>query len=163
VQLLAGLTVQLNDADPLAVPEEAVTVTFEVPAALGVPVIRPVDETDSPGHVAFVPGWPFGLTLARRVFAYAPGLGLPAGDLRMVRLESVLIAVHGALFGLGLGLAWGVAGQKVLILYGITALSIPWTTILAVLVGAGVAGLAAAILPAMKAARTRVLTAIATS
>lgn len=82
---------------------------------------------------------------------------------RMARLESVLIAVHGALLGLGLGLAWGVAGQKVLTLYGITALSIPWTTILAVLVGAALAGLAAAVLPAMKAARTRVLTAIATS
>ncbi|MFI9324804.1 ABC transporter permease [Kitasatospora aureofaciens] len=82
---------------------------------------------------------------------------------RMVRLESVLIAVHGALLGLGLGLAWGIAGQKVLTLYGITALSIPWTTILAVLVGAALAGLAAAVLPAGKAARTRVLTAIATS
>ncbi|MFE0464515.1 ABC transporter permease [Kitasatospora sp. NPDC058965] len=80
---------------------------------------------------------------------------------RMVRLESVLIAVHGALLGLGLGLAWGVAGQRVLTLYGITALSIPWATILAVLVGAAVAGLAAAVLPAAKAARTRVLTAIA--
>jgi putative ABC transport system permease protein len=80
---------------------------------------------------------------------------------RMVRLESVLIAVHGALLGLGLGLAWGVAGQKVLTLYGITALTIPWTTILAVLAGAAVAGLAAAVLPAVKAARTRVLTAIA--
>ncbi|MGW3044571.1 ABC transporter permease [Kitasatospora sp. NPDC001159] len=82
---------------------------------------------------------------------------------RMVRLESVLIAVHGALLGLGLGLAWGVAGQKVLTLYGITALSIPWTTILAVLVGAAVAGLAAAVVPAVKAARMRVLGAIATS
>ncbi|MFE2409548.1 ABC transporter permease [Kitasatospora sp. NPDC059408] len=79
---------------------------------------------------------------------------------RMVRLESVLIAVHGALLGLGLGVAWGVTGQKVLTLYGITALSIPWTTILAVLAGAALAGLAAAVLPAMKAARTRILTAI---
>jgi putative ABC transport system permease protein len=82
---------------------------------------------------------------------------------RMVRLESVLIAVHGTLLGLGLGLAWGVAGQRVLMLYGITALSIPWTTILAVLAGAALAGLAAAVLPAVKAARTRVLTAIATA
>ncbi|GGU50615.1 ABC transporter permease [Streptomyces violascens] len=82
---------------------------------------------------------------------------------RMIRLESVLIAVHGALLGLGLGLAWGIAGQKVLTLYGITALSIPWTTILAVLAGSAVAGLASAILPAMKAARTKVLTAIATA
>ncbi|MFE9572929.1 FtsX-like permease family protein [Streptomyces sp. NPDC006692] len=82
---------------------------------------------------------------------------------RMIRLESVLIAVHGALLGLGLGLAWGIAGQKVLTLYGITALSIPWTTILAVLAGSALAGLAAAVLPAMKAARTQVLTAIATA
>ncbi|MEV7026005.1 ABC transporter permease, partial [Kitasatospora sp. NPDC093558] len=80
---------------------------------------------------------------------------------RMVRLESVLIAVHGALLGLGLGVAWGVTGQQVLTLYGITALSIPWTTILAVLAGAALAGLAAAVLPAMKAARTRILSAIA--
>ncbi|MEU9047816.1 MULTISPECIES: FtsX-like permease family protein [unclassified Kitasatospora] len=82
---------------------------------------------------------------------------------RMIRLESVLIAVHGALLGLALGLAWGIAGQKVLTLYGVTALSIPWTTILAVLAGSALAGLAAAILPAMKAARTKVLTAIATA
>jgi putative ABC transport system permease protein len=81
---------------------------------------------------------------------------------RMIRLESVLIAVHGALLGLGLGLAWGVAGQRVLTLYGITSLSIPWTTILAVLAGSALAGLAAAILPATKAARTKVLTAVAT-
>ncbi|MQS15503.1 FtsX-like permease family protein [Streptomyces kaniharaensis] len=82
---------------------------------------------------------------------------------RLIRLESVLIAVHGALLGLGLGLAWGVAGQRVLVLYGITALSIPWTTILAVLAGSAVAGLAAAVLPAVKAARMRVLGAIAAS
>ncbi|MEV8524094.1 FtsX-like permease family protein [Streptomyces sp. NPDC052000] len=82
---------------------------------------------------------------------------------RMIRLESVLIAVHGALLGLGLGLAWGIAGQKVLTLYGITALSIPWTTILAILAGSALAGLAAAVLPAMKAARTQALTAIATA
>ncbi|WP_035849992.1 ABC transporter permease [Kitasatospora azatica] len=80
---------------------------------------------------------------------------------RLIRLESVLIAVHGALLGLGLGLAWGIAGQRVLVLYGITALSIPWSTILAVLAGSALAGLAAAVLPAVKAARTKVLTAIA--
>ncbi|MFK0050378.1 ABC transporter permease [Streptomyces sp. NPDC090741] len=82
---------------------------------------------------------------------------------RLIRLESVLIAVHGALLGLGLGLAWGIAGQKVLTLYGITALTIPWTTILAVLAGAAMAGLLAAALPAVKAARTKVLTAITTT
>ncbi|MFG2915107.1 hypothetical protein ACGF0D_19740 [Kitasatospora sp. NPDC048298] len=58
---------------------------------------------------------------------------------------------------------WGLAGQKVLTLYGITALSIPWTTVLTVLAGAALAGLVAAILPAAMAARTRILSAIATS
>lgn len=82
---------------------------------------------------------------------------------RLIRLESVLIAIHGALLGLALGLAWGVAGQKVLVTYGITELTIPWTTILAVLGGAIVVGLAAAILPAHHAARMNTLTAIATT
>jgi putative ABC transport system permease protein len=82
---------------------------------------------------------------------------------RLIRLESVLIAVHGALLGLALGLAWGITGQKVLTLYGITTLTIPWTTILAVLAGAALAGLAAAVLPAAKAARTKILVAIATA
>ncbi|KIF00679.1 hypothetical protein PL81_39840, partial [Streptomyces sp. RSD-27] len=82
---------------------------------------------------------------------------------RMVRLESVLISFHGALLGLGLGLAWGVTGQKVLTLYGVTTLSIPWTTVLAVLAASAVAGLAAAVLPAARAARTRILTAVTAS
>ncbi|MFD8705160.1 ABC transporter permease [Kitasatospora sp. NPDC059648] len=60
--------------------------------------------------------------LLRAVGAHRAQIG------RMIRLESLLIAVHGALLGPGLGLAWGITGQKILALYGITALSIPWTT-----------------------------------
>jgi putative ABC transport system permease protein len=82
---------------------------------------------------------------------------------RLIRLESVLIAIHGALLGIALGLAWGTAGQKALVSQGITTLTIPWTTILAVLAGAVVIGLAAAILPAFRAARMNTLTAIATT
>ncbi|MFJ9779054.1 ABC transporter permease [Amycolatopsis sp. NPDC101161] len=81
---------------------------------------------------------------------------------RLIRLESVLIAVHGALLGVALGLAWGVAGQKALTSQGITALTVPWSTIVAVLAGAVVIGLGAAILPAYRAARMNTLTAIAT-
>jgi predicted lysophospholipase L1 biosynthesis ABC-type transport system permease subunit len=81
---------------------------------------------------------------------------------RLVRLESVLVAVHGALAGLALGLAWGIAGQKVLTAYGVTALTIPWPTIAVVLTGAAFVGFAAAILPAYRAARMNTLTAIAT-
>ena len=34
---------------------------------------------------------------------------------RMIRLESVVIALFGAALGVGLGLAWGVAAQRVLV------------------------------------------------
>lgn len=81
---------------------------------------------------------------------------------RLIRLESVLIAIHGALLGVALGLAWGIAGQKALASQGITALTVPWTTILTVLAGAVVIGLGAAILPALRAARMNTLTAITT-
>ena len=79
---------------------------------------------------------------------------------RLIRLESVLIAIHGALLGLGLGVAWGVAGQRVLVAYGITALTIPWTTITTVVAGATVIGMIAALLPSLRAARLTPLTAI---
>jgi putative ABC transport system permease protein len=80
---------------------------------------------------------------------------------RLIRLESVLSAIHGALLGVGLGLAWGAAAQRALKAYGVTALTIPWATISAVLVGAVVVGLIAALLPSARAARLGALTAIA--
>lgn len=80
---------------------------------------------------------------------------------RMIRLESVVIAVFGALLGLALGLVWGVAVQQVLALEGLTAFAVPWGTVIAVVVGSVVVGLAAAVLPALRASRMNVLTAIA--
>ncbi|MFD5712485.1 ABC transporter permease [Streptomyces pharetrae] len=80
---------------------------------------------------------------------------------RMIRLESVVIAVCGAVLGLALGLVWGVCTQQVLALQGMTALAIPWGTIVAVVVGAAVIGVVAALLPALRASRMNVLAAIA--
>ncbi|ATL25408.1 ABC transporter permease [Streptomyces formicae] len=80
---------------------------------------------------------------------------------RMIRLESVVIAVFGALLGLALGLVWGVAVQQVLALQGMKELAIPWSTIVAVVIGSVVVGLAAALLPALRASRMNVLAAIA--
>ncbi|MEU2713127.1 ABC transporter permease [Streptomyces sp. NPDC007205] len=80
---------------------------------------------------------------------------------RMIRLESVVIAVFGAVLGLALGLVWGVCMQQVLALRGLTALAFPWTTIVAVVVGAAVVGVVAALLPALRASRMNVLAAIA--
>ncbi|MEU6388245.1 ABC transporter permease [Streptomyces sp. NPDC046939] len=89
-------------------------------------------------------------------------IGLARRQLRrMIRLESVVIAVFGAILGLALGLVWGVAAHQVLALEGMKALAIPWTTIVAVVVGSVLVGLAAALLPALRASRMNVLAAIA--
>ena len=80
---------------------------------------------------------------------------------RMIRLESVVIAVFGAVLGLALGLVWGLCTQQVLALQGMTALAIPWTTIVAVVVGSALIGVVAALLPALRASRMNVLAAIA--
>ncbi|MFG2308082.1 ABC transporter permease [Streptomyces sp. NPDC048566] len=80
---------------------------------------------------------------------------------RMIRLESVVIAVFGAVLGLALGLVWGVCVQRVLALQGMTELAVPWTTIVAVVVGSALVGIVAALLPALRASRMNVLAAIA--
>ncbi|MFE3167693.1 ABC transporter permease [Streptomyces sp. NPDC059224] len=80
---------------------------------------------------------------------------------RMIRLESVVIAVFGAVLGLALGLVWGVCTQQVLALQGMKALALPWGTIVAVVVGSAVVGIVAALLPALRASRMNVLAAIA--
>jgi len=80
---------------------------------------------------------------------------------RMIRLESVVIALFGAALGVGLGLAWGIAAQRVLSGIGISTLAIPVGTIVAVFLGAAVVGLLAALAPAFRASRMNVLRAIA--
>ncbi|MGP4112235.1 ABC transporter permease [Streptomyces sp. 4N509B] len=90
-------------------------------------------------------------------------IGLSRRQLRrMIRLESIVIALFGALLGIGLGLAWGAAGQQLLSLEGMPVLEIPWGTIIGVFVGSAVVGLLAALLPAFRAGRMNVLNAIAT-
>ncbi|MGW4024593.1 ABC transporter permease [Streptomyces sp. NPDC005009] len=89
-------------------------------------------------------------------------IGLARRQLRrMIRLESVVIAVFGAVLGLALGLVWGLCVQQVLALQGMTALAVPWGTIVAVVIGSAVVGIAAALLPALRASRMNVLEAIA--
>ncbi|MEV6395774.1 FtsX-like permease family protein [Streptomyces sp. NPDC051907] len=89
-------------------------------------------------------------------------IGLSRRQLRrMIRLESVVIALFGALLGLGLGMAWGTAAQKLLALEGLGTLEIPWPTIATVFVGSAFVGLFAALVPAFRAGRMNVLNAIA--
>ncbi|MEG8274709.1 ABC transporter permease [Streptomyces sp. AHA2] len=89
-------------------------------------------------------------------------IGLARRQLRrMIRLESVVIAVFGAVLGLALGLVWGVCTHEVLALQGMTALAIPWFTIVAVVAGSAVIGVVAALLPALRASRMNILAAVA--
>ncbi|MFG2997684.1 ABC transporter permease [Streptomyces sp. NPDC048340] len=89
-------------------------------------------------------------------------IGLSRRQLRrMIRLESVVIALFGALLGLGLGMGWGATAQQLLALQGLKVLEIPWPTIIGVFAGSALVGLFAALVPAFRAGRMNVLNAIA--
>jgi putative ABC transport system permease protein len=80
----------------------------------------------------------------------------------MVRWESVVIAVFGGLFGLVLGVLFGVLAVAALRDEGVEVLVLPAGRLVAALVVAGFAGVIAGLWPARKASRTDVLRAIAT-
>ncbi|MCC9172954.1 ABC transporter permease [Arthrobacter sp. zg-Y179] len=82
-------------------------------------------------------------------------LGLTRGQLRgMLALEAVLIAGVAALMGSILGSLYGWLGaESALGSFTTVALSLPWLQLLAVLAVALLAGLAASVLPARRAAR----------
>ncbi|GAA2101695.1 FtsX-like permease family protein [Kitasatospora saccharophila] len=89
-------------------------------------------------------------------------IGLSRRQLRrVVRLESVVIALFGAVLGTALGLGWGVTARSVLAGNGLTVLTVPTGTVITVLAGSVVIGLVAALVPAFRAARMNVLAAIA--
>ncbi|MFJ8947367.1 ABC transporter permease [Streptomyces sp. NPDC102395] len=90
-------------------------------------------------------------------------IGLSRRQLRrMIRLESVVIALFGALLGLGLGMGWGATAQQLLALEGLKVLDIPWPTIIGVFLASAFVGLFAALIPAFRAGRMNILNAIAT-
>ncbi len=80
---------------------------------------------------------------------------------RMVRSESVIIAVIGCLVGIGMGLFWGWAFIKALSRQGISTFTIPFELLAASLVGAALVGMGAALIPAWRAGRLDILEAIA--
>lgn len=79
----------------------------------------------------------------------------------MIVLESVQMTVYGAVLGILLGLGLGWAFLDVLKAKGLTTVAVPWDMIGIVLAGSFVVGLAAAVGPAARAARTPPLDAIA--
>ncbi len=80
---------------------------------------------------------------------------------RMIRWESVLISIFGAILGILVGLAFGWALVQALKDQGIDQFALPVARLLLVLVAAALGGVIAAALPARRAARLNVLTAIA--
>lgn len=80
----------------------------------------------------------------------------------MIALESVAIALLGAMLGLGMGVVFGSGLQRSLADEGLSSLAIPWLQLAFFLLGAAVVGVLAAIWPAVRASRMNVLRAIAT-
>jgi putative ABC transport system permease protein len=79
-----------------------------------------------------------------------------------ITIESVATAVFGALLGAVLGLGLGIALQHGLVSQGLEVLAIPWAQLVVVVVFAAVAGVVAAILPAIRAVRLDILRAVTT-
>ena len=90
-------------------------------------------------------------------------IGLSRRQLRrMVRLESIAIAVLGAVLGIGMGLAFGIGLQRAIADEGIDTLAVPWMLLVVLALLSAVAGVLAALLPARRAGKLNVLEAITT-
>jgi putative ABC transport system permease protein len=80
---------------------------------------------------------------------------------RTIYLESALIAVFGAIVGVALGLTFGALFVHTLRDGGLKHISVPWGQSVLMLVLAALVGVLAALWPAVRAARTRPLEALA--
>src|SRR3954447_22541392 len=100
----------------------------------------------------------------KRELGLLRAVGMSRAQVRSsVRWESVIIALFGTALGLGIGVFFGWAMVRALSDKGITALTLPGGGLLVVTLGAALAGVVAALLPARRAARIDVLKAVASS
>jgi putative ABC transport system permease protein len=98
----------------------------------------------------------------RREIGMLRAVGMLRGQVRRtVYVESLLIAVFGAVLGLALGLTFGALFTHRLRGQGLSVVTVPWGQAVLFLVIAAVVGVLAALWPAVRAARTRPLSAIA--
>ena len=79
----------------------------------------------------------------------------------MITVESVQIALFGALMGILMGLGMGWSFISVLADEGLDSTTVPWMMLVVMLVGSGIVGVLAALWPAHRAAKTPPLDAIA--
>jgi len=110
-----------------------------------------------------------GNTLALSIFERTRELGvmravgMTRGQLRgTIRWESVIIALQGTLLGLLVGVFFGWALVRAQKSQGITVFSVPYLTLIIMILLAALAGVVAAILPSRRAAKLNVLRAIVT-
>lgn len=97
-----------------------------------------------------------------REFGLLRAVGLSrAATMRMITVESVVIALFGALLGVAVGAGLGAAVARALQDEGITRLVFPVSDFALYLVLAALVGVVAAVVPAIRAARVDVLRAIA--
>jgi len=88
-------------------------------------------------------------------------VGMTRAQMRaMVRWESVVIAILGAVFGLGIGLLFGWLLTRALDDQGLGSFALPSAQLLGAVVASAVAGIVAAIAPARRAARVDLLRAL---
>ncbi|GAB2725847.1 ABC transporter permease [Nocardia thraciensis] len=98
----------------------------------------------------------------RREIGMLRAVGMQRSQVRRsIYLESMLIAVFGAVVGVVLGLGLGVGFLRTLRDLGLSTITVPWTQVVAMLIGSGVVGVLAALWPGVRAARTPPLAAIA--
>ncbi|MEV6555419.1 FtsX-like permease family protein [Nocardia sp. NPDC051756] len=98
----------------------------------------------------------------RREIGMLRAVGMQRSQVRRtIYLESMLIAVFGAIIGMLLGLGLGVGFLRTLRDLGLDQIAIPWSQLVLVLVSSAVVGVLAALWPAVRAARTPPLAAIA--
>jgi putative ABC transport system permease protein len=79
-----------------------------------------------------------------------------------IRWESVIIALQGTFLGLVVGVFFGWALVRAQKDQGLSVFSVPYLTLILIVVLAGLAGVVAAILPSRRAAKLNVLRAIVT-
>ena len=110
-----------------------------------------------------------GNTLALSIYERIRGIGLfrAVGMTRrqlrsVIRLESVVIALQGTALGLLIGVLFGWAIVHALNLFGTGVVSIPYRTLVAVVILATIGGVITAIRPARRAVKLNILRAIVT-
>ncbi|MPZ82744.1 MAG: FtsX-like permease family protein [Actinophytocola sp.] len=82
---------------------------------------------------------------------------------RAVRLESLVICGYGGLAGIAVGVLFGAVMQHVMLGRALFEITVPYAQLGVALAGMVAVGVLAALWPARRAARTDVLTAIATA